>query len=131
MVGGKHSFKMSAPQLLRFGIDNVLKILNERTTYRITLDEVNRNTLASLFTPEVVIVSSSIMVSQLASLKRPLTNPISSPNWPSLRQSQLLHLLNSINRTVAKKKQPVHNLPGTKLDFLRNNRLKCCTISLF
>ena len=25
-------FKMSAPQLLRFGIDSVLKILNDRTT---------------------------------------------------------------------------------------------------
>ena len=26
MVGGEHSFKMSAPQLLRLGIDSVLKI---------------------------------------------------------------------------------------------------------
>ena len=30
MVGGEHSLKMSAPQLLRFGIDGVLKILNKR-----------------------------------------------------------------------------------------------------
>ena len=46
--------------------------------------------LASLFTPEVAIASSSIKSSELASLKRPLTNPISSPNWSSLRQSPLL-----------------------------------------
>ena len=26
MVGGEHSLKMSAPQLLRFGIDSVLKM---------------------------------------------------------------------------------------------------------
>ena len=31
-MGGEHSLKMSAPQLLRFGIDSVLKILNERIT---------------------------------------------------------------------------------------------------
>ena len=30
MVGGEHSLHISAPQLLRFGIDSVLKILNER-----------------------------------------------------------------------------------------------------
>ena len=30
MVGGEHSLKISAPQLLRFGIDRVLKIMNER-----------------------------------------------------------------------------------------------------
>ena len=29
MVGGKYSFKISAPKLLRFGIDSVWKILNE------------------------------------------------------------------------------------------------------
>ena len=29
MVGGEHSLKISAPQLLRFGIDIVLKIMNE------------------------------------------------------------------------------------------------------
>ena len=32
MVGGEHYLKISAPQLLRFGIDSVLKILNERIT---------------------------------------------------------------------------------------------------
>ena len=32
MVGGKHSLKISAPQLLRFGIDRVLKNVNERIT---------------------------------------------------------------------------------------------------
>ena len=32
MVGGEHSLKISAPQLLRFGMDSVLKILNERIT---------------------------------------------------------------------------------------------------
>ena len=32
MVGGEHSLKMSASQLLRFGIDSVLKILNKRIT---------------------------------------------------------------------------------------------------
>ena len=32
MVGGEHSLKTSAPQLLLFGIDSVLKILNERIT---------------------------------------------------------------------------------------------------
>ena len=32
MVGGEHSLKISALQLLRFGIDSVLKILNERIT---------------------------------------------------------------------------------------------------
>ena len=31
-VGGEHSLKISAPQLLRFGIDIVLKILNKRIT---------------------------------------------------------------------------------------------------
>ena len=30
MVGGEHSLKISAPQLLRFGIDSVLKILSKR-----------------------------------------------------------------------------------------------------
>ena len=29
MVGGEHSHKMSAPELLQFGIDSVLKILNK------------------------------------------------------------------------------------------------------
>ena len=32
MVGGEHSLKISAPQLLQFGIDSVLNILNERIT---------------------------------------------------------------------------------------------------
>ena len=32
MVGDEYSLKISAPQLLRFGIDSVLKILNERMT---------------------------------------------------------------------------------------------------
>ena len=32
MVGGEHSLKISAPQLLRFGIDSVLKTLNKRIT---------------------------------------------------------------------------------------------------
>ena len=32
MVGGEHSLKMSALQLLRFGINSVLKILSERIT---------------------------------------------------------------------------------------------------
>ncbi len=31
-MGGEHSLKSSAPQLLRFGIDSALKILNERMT---------------------------------------------------------------------------------------------------
>ena len=31
-MGGEHPLKISAPQLLRFGIDSVLKILNERMT---------------------------------------------------------------------------------------------------
>ena len=31
-MGYEHSLKISAPQLLRFGIDSVLKILNERMT---------------------------------------------------------------------------------------------------
>ena len=35
MMGGEHSLKISAPQLLRFGIDSVLKIMNERITYLI------------------------------------------------------------------------------------------------
>ena len=30
MVGGEHSLKITAPKLLWFGIDSVLKILNER-----------------------------------------------------------------------------------------------------
>ena len=30
MVGGEHSLKISAPNLLRFGIDRVLKILNQK-----------------------------------------------------------------------------------------------------
>ena len=32
MVGGEHSLNISALQLLPFGIDSVLKILNERMT---------------------------------------------------------------------------------------------------
>ena len=32
-MGGDHSLKIAAPKLLRFGIDSVLKILNERITY--------------------------------------------------------------------------------------------------
>ena len=32
MVGGEHSLKISAPQLLLFEIDSVLKILNKRMT---------------------------------------------------------------------------------------------------
>ena len=32
MVGGEHSRKISAPYLLRLGIDSVLNILNERIT---------------------------------------------------------------------------------------------------
>ena len=35
MVGGEHSLKISAPQLLWFWIDSVLKILNERITQSI------------------------------------------------------------------------------------------------
>ena len=35
MVGDKHSLKISAPQLLQFGIDIVWKILNERMTYSV------------------------------------------------------------------------------------------------
>ena len=30
MLRGEHSLKMSAPQLLQFGIDSVLKILNKK-----------------------------------------------------------------------------------------------------
>ena len=32
LVGGEHSLKISAPQILRFGIDSFLNILNERIT---------------------------------------------------------------------------------------------------
>ena len=32
-MGGEHSLKILAPQLLQFGINSVLKILNERMTY--------------------------------------------------------------------------------------------------
>ena len=32
MVGGEHSFKNLAPQILQFGINSFLKILNERMT---------------------------------------------------------------------------------------------------
>ena len=35
MVGGEHSLKISGSQLLLFGIDSVLKILNERMIYLI------------------------------------------------------------------------------------------------
>ena len=34
MVGGEHSLKISAPNLLRFGMDSVLEILNKRITYQ-------------------------------------------------------------------------------------------------
>ena len=37
MVGGEHSLQISAPQFLQFGIDSVLKILNERITDLIDL----------------------------------------------------------------------------------------------
>ena len=33
MVGGEHFLQISAPRILRFGIDSVLKILNERISY--------------------------------------------------------------------------------------------------
>ena len=39
MVGGEHSLKISAPQLLRFGIDSVLKILNKKMTQWINYDK--------------------------------------------------------------------------------------------
>ena len=32
MVGGEHLLKISAPYLLRFGMDSAMKILNERIT---------------------------------------------------------------------------------------------------
>ena len=32
MAGGEHSLKSSVPQLLRLGIDSVLKVLNKRMT---------------------------------------------------------------------------------------------------
>ena len=35
MVGGEHYLIMSAPKLLRFGIDSVLKIVNENMTQSI------------------------------------------------------------------------------------------------
>ena len=41
MVGGEHSLKISAPQLLKFGIDSVLKILNERITH--SMNQLIRN----------------------------------------------------------------------------------------
>ena len=34
MMGGEHSLKILAPQLLRFGIDSVMKVLNERIKYK-------------------------------------------------------------------------------------------------
>ena len=37
MVGGEHCLKISAPQLLQFGIDSVLKILNERMAQLLNL----------------------------------------------------------------------------------------------
>ena len=36
MVGGESSLKISAPQLLRFGIDSVLMMLNKRMTQLIS-----------------------------------------------------------------------------------------------
>ena len=37
MVGGEQSLKIPPPQLLRFGMDSVLKILNDRTQLIIEL----------------------------------------------------------------------------------------------
>ena len=47
MVGGEHSLKISAPQLLLFGIDNVLKILNERITEWMNFKAVYRTAPAT------------------------------------------------------------------------------------
>ena len=41
MVAGEHTLIMSALQLLRFGIDSVLKSLNERMT-QIMTDSINK-----------------------------------------------------------------------------------------
>ena len=41
MVGGEHTIKISALQLLRFGIDSVLKILKEGLT-QIMTDSINQ-----------------------------------------------------------------------------------------
>ena len=47
MVGGEHSLKISAPQLLWFGIDSVLKIMNERITQSVNDEGVYRTAPAT------------------------------------------------------------------------------------
>ena len=47
MVGGEHSLKISAPQLLRFGKDSVLKILSERITHLMNYKSVYKTALAT------------------------------------------------------------------------------------
>ena len=55
MVGGEHYFKMSAPQLLRFGIDSVLKdhLLNQPINQWINQERCSKNSLG--FTGSVLL----------------------------------------------------------------------------
>ena len=66
MVGGEHSFKISAPQLFRFGIDSVLKIFGQKqrqysSSYFITcidfLTDTNRLKIHCIIDPLVQISS--------------------------------------------------------------------------
>ena len=61
MVGVEHSLKISAPQLLRFGIDSVLKILNERMTYSVNDEGVYRSAPA---TPGLLKTTNAYKVHQ-------------------------------------------------------------------
>ena len=45
--GGEHSLKISAPQLLQFGIDSVLMILDERITNSVNYEGVQRTAAAT------------------------------------------------------------------------------------
>ena len=53
----EHFLKISAPQLLRFGIDSVLKILNKRITQLMNHEGVYRTAPA---TPGLLIIWESI-----------------------------------------------------------------------
>ena len=47
MVGGEHSLKISAPQLLWFGIDSALNIFPQTITFLINYEAVYRTALAT------------------------------------------------------------------------------------
>ena len=62
MVGGEHSLKMSAPQLLRFAIGSFMKIMNERMTESINQLMVFGVCRTAAATPGLLIIWINNMI---------------------------------------------------------------------